>query len=66
MYCNKQDKNYDHNYKQIEAMYWKGFSIQAICNSMSHMSKIEVIDMIQEIEGMKFIRRDKERRLRAQ
>jgi hypothetical protein len=64
MYCNKNATDYDHNYKQIEAMYWKGYSTQQICNNMSHMQKIEVIDIIQEIEGVKFIKREMERRRR--
>lgn len=64
MYCNKNARDYDHNYKQIEAMYWRKYTVQQICNNMSHMPNIEVIDIIQEIEGVKQVRKDIERRRR--
>ena len=49
----KMKETYDRNYKRIEAMYYKGYTINQIVDSMPSMDKIEVIGIIQTIEGLK-------------
>lgn len=49
----KEKEIYDRNYKQIEAMYYKGYTIDQMVNSMRSLDKIDVIAIIQTIEGRK-------------
>ena len=49
----KMKETYDRNYKRNEAMYYKGYTINQIVDSMPSMDKIEVISIIQTIEGLK-------------
>lgn len=49
----KEKEVYDRNYKQIEAMYYKGYMIDQMVNGMRNMDKIDVIAIIQVIEGRK-------------
>lgn len=59
---NYKGRDYDFNYKKIEAMYWKNCSIEQICMVMSHMPKFEVIDIIQIVEGRKHQKEEREAR----
>ena len=49
----KEKETYDRNYKQIEAMYYKGYTIDQMVNSMRNLEKIDTIAIIQRIEGRK-------------
>lgn len=51
------DKDYDKYYKRIEAMYYKGFSIDEIVNNIRGMNRIDIIDIIQLVEARKNLRR---------
>ena len=55
-YCDK-DKDYDKYYKRIEAMYYKGLSIDEIVNNIRGMNRIDIIDIIQLVEARKNLRR---------
>lgn len=52
-----KDKNYDKYYKRIEAMYYKGFSIDEIVNNIRGMDRIDIINIIQLVEARKNLRR---------
>lgn len=50
-------KDYDKYYKRIEAMYYKGLSIDEIVNNIRGMNRIDIIDIIQLVEARKNLRR---------
>lgn len=55
----KTRDDYDRNYRKVEAMYWKNYSIDQICANMSHLPRFEVIDMIQKIFGIEMMKRER-------
>ena len=56
---NDRDK-YDTNYRQIEAMYYKGLSNEEII-SQSRLSKLETLNIIQTICGRDKMKTDRRR-----
>ena len=52
-----KDKEYDKYYKRIEAMYYKGLSIDEIVNNIRGMNRIDIINIIQLVEARKNLRR---------
>lgn len=56
-YDKDKNKDYDKYYKRIEAMYYKGFSIDEIVNNIRGMDRIDIINIIQLVEARKNLRR---------
>ena len=54
-YGRKEDR--DSIYRQVEAMYYKGLSIDEIVNNIRGMNRIDIIDIIQLVEARKNLRR---------
>lgn len=59
LFKNGTKKNdYDVTYRQIEAMYHKGYSSEEIARNMN-MSKIDVLDYVQKIFAMDMRKRQR-------
>lgn len=59
---NRTKEQRDANYKKIHAMYAKGYSNEEIYNEFPDLSKWEVLDIIQKVEGRKKQKQERQAR----
>ena len=52
----KENELREKRYKKIEGMYYSGYTIEQMINEMRTMDKLDVIRIIQTIEGKKHLK----------
>ena len=52
----KENELREKRYKKIEGMYYNGYTIEQMINEMRTMDKLDVIRIIQTIEGKKHLK----------
>ena len=56
-YGRKEDR--DSIYRQVEAMYYQGYSNEEIIRTFPDLARFEVLDMIQHIFGREQIKKER-------